>query len=81
MPRHDLAQALLHEVTEPLTAPSANRFGRISPTSAEDVVEELGDHIDLVLDGGPCNVGLESTILALIERFYGVRRLLVVTTR
>src|SRR5262249_62238812 len=65
-PRHPIARRLLAAVG-PLAAPSANRFGRISPTSAADVVAELGDRVDLVLDGGPCAVGLESTIVAVAE--------------
>jgi L-threonylcarbamoyladenylate synthase len=67
VPAHPVAQALLREVGAPLAAPSANRFGRLSPTSAEDVAAELGDRIDLILDGGRCRVGLESTIVGLIR--------------
>jgi L-threonylcarbamoyladenylate synthase len=63
-PRHPVAQALL-EAAGPLAAPSANRFGRISPTRAADVVAELGDQVELLLDGGPCEVGVESTIVAV----------------
>jgi L-threonylcarbamoyladenylate synthase len=65
-PAHPLARALLHAVGAPLAAPSANRFGRISPTSAADVVAELGGRIPAVLDGGPCLVGVESTIIGLV---------------
>lgn len=65
MPRHPVALAVIRAVGAPLAAPSANRFGRISPTSAADVVAELGDRIPLVLDGGPCAVGVESTVVAL----------------
>lgn len=65
MPRHPVAQALIEEAGAPLAAPSANRYGRISPTRASDVVEELGDRIDIVLDGGACEVGVESTVVAL----------------
>ena len=65
MPRHPVAQALIRASGVPLAAPSANRFGRISPTSAADVVSELGDRIGLVLDGGPCQLGVESTVLLL----------------
>jgi L-threonylcarbamoyladenylate synthase len=65
-PRHPVARALVAAVG-PLAAPSANRFGRISPTSAADVVAELGDRVELVVDGGPCAVGLESTIVAVGE--------------
>jgi L-threonylcarbamoyladenylate synthase len=66
-PRHPVAQALL-EAAGPLAAPSANRFGRISPTTAADVAAELaGRGVDLVLDGGPCAIGVESTIVAVAE--------------
>lgn len=66
-PRHAIAQALLRAVGQPLVAPSANRFGRISPTSARDVQAELGDRIELILDGGPCDIGLESTVVHVAE--------------
>ncbi|MGZ3687175.1 MAG: L-threonylcarbamoyladenylate synthase [Bdellovibrionota bacterium] len=65
MPRHPVAQALIAQAGMPLAAPSANRFGRISPTTPAAVLEELGDRIDLILDGGPCEIGLESTVLAI----------------
>jgi len=65
MPSHPVAQALLREAALPLAAPSANRFGRISPTTAAHVVEELGERIGIVLDGGPCSVGVESTVVAI----------------
>ena len=65
VPNHEVALALLNAFGGGLAAPSANRFGRISPTTAEHVRAELGDSVDLVLDGGPCAVGLESTILDL----------------
>ena len=65
MPRHPVARKLLAAFGNAIAAPSANRFGRISPTSAEHVVEELGDTVELVLDGGPCSIGLESTIIDL----------------
>lgn len=67
MPRHSVAQALIAASGTPLAAPSANRFGRISPTSAENVLEELGDRIDWILDGGHCDIGVESTVLAVTE--------------
>lgn len=64
-PKHPVAQDLLKEFGSGLAAPSANRFGRISPTTAEHVREEFpGDEV-LVLDGGPCDVGIESTIVDL----------------
>lgn len=65
MPDHPLALSLIREFGEPIAAPSANRSGRPSPTLAEHVVQELGDAVDLVLDGGPCRIGLESTVLDL----------------
>lgn len=64
-PRHAVAQALLAAVGRPIAAPSANRSNRISPTTAAHVAAELGDRIDLLLDGGPCQVGLESTVVDL----------------
>ncbi len=62
-PAHPVAAALIARADRPLVAPSANRSGHISPTTAEAVVEELGDCIPLVLDGGPCTLGLESTVI------------------
>ena len=64
MPDHPVALALLR-LTGPLAAPSANRSGRPSPTRAQHVVDDLGDAVDLVLDGGPCRIGVESTVLDL----------------
>ncbi|HEX7126517.1 MAG TPA: L-threonylcarbamoyladenylate synthase, partial [Thermodesulfobacteriota bacterium] len=65
MPDHPVALALLAEAGRPVAAPSANPFGYVSPTSAAHVVEQLGDAVDLVLDGGPCRVGVESTVVSL----------------
>jgi L-threonylcarbamoyladenylate synthase len=62
---HPLFQQVIRGVDSPLAAPSANRFGSISPTSAEDVRIELGEFIGLILDGGPCDHGVESTIVSL----------------
>jgi L-threonylcarbamoyladenylate synthase len=62
---HPVMKAVVNELGRPLAAPSANRFGRISPVTAEDVIEELDGRIPLVLDGGPCRHGLESTIVAV----------------
>jgi L-threonylcarbamoyladenylate synthase len=64
-PDHPVAQALLRATGHPLAAPSANRSGRISPTRAEHVGAELGSRVALVLDGGACPIGLESTVLDL----------------
>lgn len=63
VPAHPVAQALLRRFAGGVAAPSANRYGRVSPTRAGHVVEELGDRVALVLDGGECEVGLESTIV------------------
>ena len=63
IPRHPVAQALLKAFGGGLAAPSANRFGRISPTTAAAVKEELGSAVDLILEGGQCAVGVESTII------------------
>lgn len=62
-PDHPIAQALIKNVDRPLAAPSANRSGSISPTKADHVRQSLGDRIDLIIDGGPCPVGIESTII------------------
>lgn len=65
VPAHPVAQALLRSFAGPLAAPSANRSGRVSPTTAQHVEEELGGRIAALLDGGPCRVGVESTVLDL----------------
>ena len=64
MPAHPAAQRLLRVFGGGLAAPSANLFGRVSPTTAYDVCAALGGAVDLVVDGGPCEVGVESTIVA-----------------
>ena len=64
-PSHPVAQALIRAAGRPLAAPSANRSGAISPTRAEHVAESLGERVALILDGGPCTVGVESTVLDL----------------
>lgn len=66
VPSHPLAQALLAAFGGGIAAPSANRYGRVSPTCAAHVREELGERVALVLDGGDCEVGLESTIVACL---------------
>jgi L-threonylcarbamoyladenylate synthase len=65
VPAHPVARSLLRAVDRPLAAPSANRSGRVSPTTAEHVAVELGRRVALILDGGPCPIGLESTVLDL----------------
>lgn len=63
VPRHPTAKALLRAVAAPVAAPSANRSGRVSPTTAEHVLADLAGRIDLVLDAGPVDVGIESTVI------------------
>lgn len=65
VPAHPVAQALLHAFNGGIAAPSANRFGRLSPTTAEHVRAELGDRVAMILDGGACDIGIESTIVDL----------------
>jgi L-threonylcarbamoyladenylate synthase len=65
VPSHPIALALLKEFDGGIVAPSANRFGKLSPTRAEHVASDFGDSIALVLDGGPCQIGIESTIVNL----------------
>lgn len=67
-PAHPAAQKLIHALKNPIAAPSANRFGRTSTTDALSVQEEFGEEIDFVLDGGPCGVGVESTIVKILPR-------------
>ena len=67
MPDHPMALELIRAAGVPVAAPSANRFGCLSPTTPAHVREQLGDRIDLILDGGACAVGVESTILDLTE--------------
>lgn len=68
------ACALLRATGRPLAAPSANRSGGISPTRAEHVADSLGERVDLILDGGPCRVGLESTVLDISEAMPAILR-------
>ncbi|MGE0549756.1 MAG: L-threonylcarbamoyladenylate synthase [Kofleriaceae bacterium] len=65
VPSHPVAQALLRGFAGGIAAPSANRFGKVSSTTADHVIGDLGDDVDYVLDGGPCTVGVESTIVDL----------------
>jgi L-threonylcarbamoyladenylate synthase len=68
VPAHPVALALLRAVGKPIAAPSANPFGYVSPTTAMHVQELLGEKIKLIVDGGPCRVGVESTVCVLTER-------------
>jgi L-threonylcarbamoyladenylate synthase len=65
MPAHPIALALIQAAGVPLAAPSANRFTQLSPTTADHVRRGLGSDVDYILDGGPCHVGIESTVLSL----------------
>ncbi len=65
MPNHPVALALIRQSGVPIAAPSANRFGHVSPTSAQHVLDDLDGRIDVVLDGGPTSIGVESTVLDL----------------
>lgn len=73
-PDHPAALAVIRALGRPLACPSANLSGRTSPKSADDVLAQLGGKIDAVLDGGPCSVGVESTILDLTAAPYRILR-------
>jgi L-threonylcarbamoyladenylate synthase len=75
IPNHPLTLALLSELSFPVAAPSANKSGSISPTQATDVEEQFRNDIAAVLDGGPCNIGLESTIISFMENHPKLLRL------
>jgi len=68
VPEHPVALALIQAFGGPVVAPSANRSGRPSPTSLGHAVEETGDKAAMALDGGPCRIGLESTVVSLLDR-------------
>jgi L-threonylcarbamoyladenylate synthase len=63
VPSHPVARELLHAFANGIAAPSANRYGAVSPTTAEHVQKDLGDQLDLIIDGGACPIGIESTIV------------------
>lgn len=63
VPAHPVARAIIERLGRPVAAPSANRFGHVSPTSARHVADDLGDDVALIVDGGSCDVGVESTIV------------------
>jgi len=66
VPAHPVAHALLRQAGIPVAAPSANRSTEVSPTTASHVARSLGDRVDVIVDGGPCPVGIESTVLSLV---------------
>lgn len=74
-PRHPLTREVLKRCRFPVAAPSANLFGRVSPTEARHVAEQLGSRVDFTLDGGACEVGLESTIIDLSTQHPRILRL------
>jgi L-threonylcarbamoyladenylate synthase len=67
MPAHPVAQSLIRAAGVPIAAPSANRFTELSPTTAEHVRTGLGDKVDMLLDDGPTNIGIESTVLSVVD--------------
>jgi len=67
VPGHPVARALLNAFDKPVVAPSANRSGHVSPTEASHVMADLGGRIDVIIDGGPAKVGVESTIVACLD--------------
>lgn len=68
VPNHELAREIIKRLGHPVVAPSANQSGHVSPTTAKHVLDDLEGRIDLIIDGGPAAVGVESTIVALLER-------------
>lgn len=68
MPSHPVARALIKEANIPVAAPSANLFSKLSPTRAEHVIKQIGDKIEYIIDGGPTQIGVESTVLYIDER-------------
>ena len=74
VPSHRMTQELLSLVPEAVVAPSANKFGRVSPTTALHVLNDLGNEVDCVLDGGPCAIGLESTIVECVGKSVTILR-------
>ncbi|MCC6127694.1 MAG: threonylcarbamoyl-AMP synthase [Chlamydiae bacterium] len=74
MPSHPIALRLIREVKEPLVAPSANLSGRPSPTNAADVFEDLGAQVALILDGGTCLIGIESSVIDLTRPQFALLR-------
>ncbi|MEW5759262.1 MAG: L-threonylcarbamoyladenylate synthase [Candidatus Thermoplasmatota archaeon] len=75
MPSHKIALEIIRAASTPIAAPSANPFGYLSPTTAEHVKEQIGEKVDLIIDGGKCPIGLESTVLELIGKTPTVLRL------
>lgn len=74
MPDHPVAIKLIEKSGSPIAAPSANKFGHLSPTEALHVYKSIGDKIDIILDGGKCSVGVESTIIQFSENKFSILR-------
>ncbi|PSR56004.1 threonylcarbamoyl-AMP synthase [Adhaeribacter arboris] len=75
IPNHPLTLSLLQQLDFPVAAPSANPFGYVSPTTAQHVEQQLGDRIPYIIDGGPCQIGIESTIINLVNNEVEILRL------
>ena len=80
VPSHPMAIQLLEAVDTGVVAPSANKFGKVSPTTASHVLDDIGDDVDLILDGGSCEVGVESTIVECLEDSVSLLRPGVIST-
>lgn len=74
MPRHPVALDLIEKSGCPIAAPSANKFGHLSPTEASHVLKSIGDKVDVILDGGKCTVGVESTIIQFSDGKFSLLR-------
>ena len=74
MPSHKIARKIIEKAGIPIAAPSANLSGRPSPTTAKDVLQDLNGYIPLIIDGGQCSIGIESTVLDLTEKPYTILR-------
>lgn len=74
VPAHPITQRLLRLVDDAVVAPSANRFGKVSPTTAQHVANDLGTDVDCILDGGQCTIGVESTIVECLSGSVSVLR-------
>ena len=75
-PSHDVARGLIRAAGVPIAAPSANRFGLVSPTTGSHVMESFGDQLSFVLDDGPCKIGVESTVVSFMDTNDGLPKLL-----
>lgn len=75
-PSHDVARSLIRAAGLPIAAPSANRFGMVSPTTGSHVMESFGDRLPFVLDDGPCRIGVESTVISFMDSHDGLPELL-----